>query len=280
MGLRFYFSGRIHYLLQLRMFKISACGWSLTGEPMEVLRQVRGAGFDEIDLWPSGWRGIAGPEQISGAGLSLACAGASAPLLPPGLGLNTLAGPDAGRVLPYYSGVIERAGALGARAVYMVTPDIRLPDDSFYSRAMARLADSAAAAGVRLCIEPHPGRALATSAETLEFVRRVDHENLYVLIDLGHTLITGEDPAAAVRSAGERLGYVHVDDNDGRDDLHLPLFSGVLTPTVAEGFLDALAEVNHGGGIGIELKSTNPAPLSSLVAAREFIRGWEIRRGA
>ncbi len=193
--------------------------------------------------------------------------------------MDALAGPDAGRVLPYFSGAIERAGALGARAVYMVTPDIRLPDDSFYRRAMARLADSAAVAGVRLCIEPHPGRALATCAEALDFVRRVDHENLYVLIDLGHTLITGEDPAAAVRSADGRLGYVHVDDNDGRADLHLPLFSGVLTPGVAESFLGALAELNHDGGLGIELKSTNPAPLSGLVAAREFIRGWEIRRG-
>ncbi|MCH8103029.1 MAG: sugar phosphate isomerase/epimerase [Chloroflexi bacterium] len=261
------------------MFKISACGWSLTGEPMEVLRRVRGAGFDAIDLWPTGWRGIAGPEQISDAGLSLACAGVSTVLSPPGTGLNALAGADAGRVLPYFSGAIERAGALGARAVYMVTPDIRLPDDLFYGRAMARLADSAAAAGVRLCVEPHPGRALATSAEALDFVRRVDHENLYVLIDLGHTLITGEDPAAAVRSAGGRLGYVHVDDNDGRDDLHLPLFSGVLTRGVAEGFLDALADANYDGGVGIELKSTNPAPLSALVAAREFTRGWEIRRG-
>ncbi len=261
------------------MFKISACGWSLTGEPMDVLRRVRGAGFDAIDLWPAGWRGITDPEQISDAGLSLVCAGVSTVLTVPGTGLNALAGPDAGRVLPYFSGAIERAGALGAQAVYMSTPDIRLQDDSFYGRAMARLADSAAVAGVRLCIKPYPGHALSTSADALDFVRRVDHENLYVLIDLGHTLITGEDPAAAVRSAGGRLGYVHVDDNDGRDDLHLPLFSGVLTPGVAEGFLDALAQEGYAGGVGIDLKTGNPAPLSALVAAREFMRGWEIRGG-
>ena len=261
------------------MFKISACGWSLTGRPADVLQRVRGAGFDEIDLWPSGWSGIAGPEQISSAGLALACAGVSTVFTPPETGVNALAGPEAGRVLPYFSGAIERAGALGARTVYMVTPDIRLTDDAYYGRAMARLADSAAAAGVRLCIEPHPGRALSTSAETLEFVRRVDHENLYVLIDLGHTLISGEDPADAVRSAGGRLGYVHVDDNDGREDLHQSLFTGVLTPAVAEAFLEALAESNYGGGMGIELKPTGGASLSGLVAAREFIRGWEIRHG-
>ena len=57
--------------------------------------------------------------------------------------MNALAGPEAGRVLPYFSGAIERAGALGARAVYMVSPDIRLTDDADYGRAMARLADAA-----------------------------------------------------------------------------------------------------------------------------------------
>lgn len=261
------------------MFKISACGWSLTGMPQDVLLRVRGAGFDAIDLWPSGWHGVSSQEKLSSFGLALACAGVSSLAVPAGRGLNTLAESDAGRVLPYFSGAIERAGALGAHAVYMVTPDVRLSDDSIYIRSMTRLADVAAGAGVRLCIEPHPGRALATSAEALEFVRRLDHENFYVLIDLGHTLITGEDPAAAVRSAGDRLGYVHIDDNDGRDDLHLPLFGGVLTPGIAERFLDALAEEGYAGGIGIEIKPTTPAPLSGLVAAREYIRGWERRRG-
>ena len=190
-----------------------------------------------------------------------------------------MGGPDAGRVLPYFSGAIEHAGELGASAVYMVTPEMTVSDDSYYARAMKRLADVAVEAGVRLCIEPHPGRALSTSSEALEFVRRVDHENMYVLIDLGHVLITGEDPARAVGSAGDRLGYVHVDDNDGSNDLHLPLFSGVLTPGIAEGFLDALAEGGYDGGVGIELKQTNPAPLSALVAAREFIVSWSNRRG-
>ncbi len=261
------------------MFNISACGWSLTGEPLEVLERLRRSGFDSVDLWPSGWRGISGQGQMLETGILLACAGVSGTVTPPGTDLTTLAGPDAGRALPYFSGAIDRAGGLGANAAYMVSPDVPLSDDSHYRRAMARLADRAATASVRLCIEPHPGRALSTSAEALDFIHRVGHENLYVLIDLGHTLISGEDPAAAVKNAGDRLGYVHVDDNDGQSDLHLPLFSGVLTPKMAGSFLGALAEAGYKGGIGLEMKSTNPAPLSALVAAREFIRGWEARQG-
>ncbi len=127
------------------MFNISACGWSLKsdpGNPTDVLRRVSGAGFDAIDLRPSGWRGIAGRRQISDAGLSLACAGVSNLTFPPDLSLAALGGPDAGRVLPYFSGAIERAGELGASAVYMVTPNMRISDDSHYARAMKRLADA------------------------------------------------------------------------------------------------------------------------------------------
>jgi sugar phosphate isomerase/epimerase len=50
-----------------------------------------------------------------------------------------------------------------------------------------------------------------------------------MLLDVGHCLISGEDAAAVIQRAGERLGYVHLDDNDGVGDLHWPLFHGRLT---------------------------------------------------
>ena len=55
------------------------------------------------------------------------------------------------------------------------------------------------------------------------------------------------EAAGAVRSAGRRLGYVHLDDNDGRQDLHLGLTEGVLTKPSLKRTLDALREVEYQG---------------------------------
>ena len=35
--------------------------------------------------------------------------------------------------------------------------------------------------------------------------------------------------AAAIAAAGAQLGYVHLDDNDGRNDSHLALLDGVMS---------------------------------------------------
>lgn len=256
------------------MLAVSACAWSLADDIPESLARLKLAGFDRVDLRPDCWAGVRDRSHLESLGLSVACVGITPITLPPDLSLDALATPEAGRVLPYLFGALERGAALGAQRAYMVTPLERRPDTSDYMRSMERLADAARRLGLKLCLEPHPDRALASCAEALEFVRRVGHESLYVLLDLGHNLITEEDPAQAVRDAGDRLGYVHIDDNDGVRDIHLGLFDGVLKPQTLTALLDALAETGYDGPVAIELKPTLRAPLSSLVAARDFIVRW------
>ena len=75
-------------------------------------------------------------------------------------------------------------------------------------------------------VEHFPGKALPTAAGTLEYLSRLNHPNLYLLLDTGHLQMSKEDPAAVIAAAGDRLGYVHLDDNDGEADLHWPLLDG------------------------------------------------------
>jgi sugar phosphate isomerase/epimerase len=96
---------------------------------------------------------------------------------------------------------------------------LRLSVGGFTIEAVALLADHAQARMVRLCDEHLPGRALADAAATLAWLRRAGHANLFLLLDVGHCLLTRED-AAVVRDPGALLDYVHLDDNDGTGDLH------------------------------------------------------------
>ncbi len=63
---------------------------------------------------------------------------------------------------------------------------------------MTGLADVAAGYGIKLCIEHFPGKALATVRDTLDYIAKLGHDNLYLLFDIGHAQISKEDPAEAV----------------------------------------------------------------------------------
>ena len=260
------------------MLAISACSWALPEKPRAALQRVRSAGFEWVDVRPDSWAGLRVAEDVTIHGLRVACAGLGPMVMAPGVSLDLLPTPDAGRVFPYLAGALERCARLGADRAYVTTPTGRADDATGYARAMARLAEFAGGLGVKLCIEPSPGRALGTAAEALRFVETVGNDNLYTLIDLGHCLLTGEDPARAVRDAGERLGYVHIDDNDGRADCHWPLFQGVLTPSVLESTLDALLSTGYSGPVAIELAKGLARPLEGLVEARDIIVAWESNR--
>ena len=141
-----------------------------------------------------------------------------------------------------------------------------------YSWSLALAADRASAMGLKLCIEHFPGRALPTVAATLDFLKGIGHPNLYLLFDIGHAQMSGEDAGEAIRSAGPRLGYVHLDDNDGVGDLHLSLTDGVLTEAGLQTAFEALGEAGYDRSVSLELSPKLPDPMEALKRSREIVR--------
>ncbi len=166
---------------------------------------------------------------------------------------------------------IADAARLGATHAYVVSGMDGSADGlARFAEACGLLADYAAGRMVRLCVEPIPGRALPSAAAVLEWLRRTAHPNLALLLDVGHCLLSGEDPAAVARAAGDRLGYVHLDDNDGAGDLHWPLLTGRLTPTHLSDLAAALRELRFSGGLSLELKAAVAERASALRAGMEI----------
>jgi sugar phosphate isomerase/epimerase len=94
---------------------------------------------------------------------------------------------------------------------------------------------------------------------------------LRLLLDLGHCLISEEDPVQAVVAAGELLGYVHLDDNDSVSDLHWPLLTGRLTPEMLEALLTVLEIGDFDGGIALELNPQNADPVQALARGKALV---------
>src|SRR5262249_43234560 len=141
---------------------------------------------------------------------------------------------------------IADAARLGATRAYVVPGlDASPAGLTRFTEACTLLADHAGQRMVKLCVEHIPGRALPTVASALEWLDRVRHHNLHLLLDTGHCSISSEDPGDSIRQAGPLLGQVHFDDNDGKGDLHWNLLTGVLSETALRKCLASLRQVGY-----------------------------------
>ena len=163
---------------------------------------------------------------------------------------------------------IRDMGALGTSAVYMVPPKPPIKMEAF-ADFMKFLAGACQEEAIRFCIEPMPGTVLSNDRDNLRFVREASHPNLFVLIDNGHSLLAGEDPVESISAAGNNLGYIQVDDTNGKTHSHLPLYDGVLTRQQLALFMSKLVEVGYEGSVGIEIPG-----LENMTTARKELLNW------
>ena len=66
---------------------------------------------------------------------------------------------------------------------------------------------------------------------------------------------------------GHRLQCTHINDNLGKDDLHLPPFSGTVK---WETVMKALREINYTGALNLEIGLNNAAPDSLKDAGAKY----------
>ena len=112
-------------------------------------------------------------------------------------------------------------------------------------------AEHAAAAGVRLAIEPlnrFETYVFNTAADVIRLVRAVGSDALTVQLDTFHCHIEEKDTAAAIRSTGEHLGHFHACENDrGTPGTGQVRWTEVFA---------ALKDIHYGGWITIESFAT------------------------
>ena len=107
-----------------------------------------------------------------------------------------------------------------------------------YYEALAKVG---AGLGVTVCLEnmPFEDFPLSSTDKILSLLRDINHTNLKFCFDTGHANILGESLGESVRKAGELLKIIHVHDNDGIHDAHLPPYEGNIDwADFAEGLYD------------------------------------------
>ncbi|SDE78327.1 sugar phosphate isomerase/epimerase family protein [Limimaricola pyoseonensis] len=147
--------------------------------------------------------------------------------------------------------------------------------------------DSARALGLTLSVHPH----LATAIERPREVRRLlDETGLSLCLDTGHHAAWGDDPAAFLEEAGDRLAYLHLKNVDpglaadlqaGRIDPRGAMDRGIFCP-LAEGAVDIpgllqrLAGTGFAGPVVVEQDWTETATEPPAALARrnlDYLKG-------
>jgi sugar phosphate isomerase/epimerase len=252
-------------------WSLAAFATSLSDDFAAILHQIAALGFMHVDLTAQVERPVEELAELADSGLVVSCL-ALGRRLPRGHSLDAAEVNVRRATLKLLQRQVADAARLGATTAYLVPGfDRSATALACFAEGCALLADYAAARRVRLCIEHVPGHALPTAAAALDWLHHVGHPQLGLLLDVGHCLISGEDAAAVVRQAGGRLGYVHLDDNDGVGDLHWPLLTGRLTQQQLTNVMAALREIGYHGALALELNPTTADPVAALRDSKQIV---------
>jgi len=249
--------------------QLSCCAWALSDPEEESLATLADIGFSSIDVQARTFQSPDARSKIQDLDLTVSCLALSFNM-DDGATLDS-ADPTARQIaLDHCRAALDHAADLGVETTYVVPgedPDA-LP---YFGEILPQIADLAAGHDIRVGVEHFPGKALPTAARTLEYLAGLGHPNLYLLLDTGHLQMSNEDPATIIATAGDRLGYVHLDDNDGAGDLHWSLLDGVLTDEALGAIFAALGPSPYADPVSLELNPNLPDPATALNASRNIV---------
>ena len=119
---------------------------------------------------------------------------------------------------------------------------------------LARIADAAAEAQVRIALAPEPGHIVGTLDDfTLvrDATKQMTEAPLLLSLDAGLTTVTGErTPTQAIKEFGTVLGAVSLSDRLGQENTHRPLGEGDMNlPAI----LGALDDADYEGLVTVKL---------------------------
>lgn len=258
----------------MKSFRLSAMLSSLPLEFAPAAAKVTDLGFEYVDVTAMIDRPDEHREALAQAGVGVSCA-ALARGLPDRHSLDAVALEVRRTTLDLVKRQIADAALLGATHAYLVPPLDSSPEALLrFAESCSVLGEYAMARQVRLCVEPVPKRALATATAALDWLAAPLLAEVHLLLDLGHCLISKENPAEIVHRAGPRLGYVHLDDNDGINDVHWALFTGCLTPAILASFLGSLKEIRYEGTLAFEFNAGLPDPVAALRGGKDAVEQW------
>lgn len=131
-----------------------------------------------------------------------------------------------------------------------------IQQESNVLRSLKDLADYAPdiLLGVENLIFPH--ELYRSPKEIQELLEKVNRSNVGFTFDVGHAQISGHNPTDFINVLGDQLYHVHLHDNNGVIDEHLPLGQGIIDYV---GIIQSLKQNDYLGVVNLEFSPISPA---------------------
>lgn len=111
----------------------------------------------------------------------------------------------------------------------------------------------------------YSGQSIYTFDEYIEALDGVD-ESVAYLIDIGHANINGWDIARLIRVLAPRICGLHIHDNNGKEDQHLPIYGGTVKWDEVFEAMKLIPKESE-----FILEYTPGTPLESLVEGKKIL---------
>lgn len=191
------------------------------------------------------------------------------PVSSPLAGIRKAALPELRRCLD----VAQAIGASVMNAHYRPIPNTFSAADAinWHVETLAPLCDEAADAGITIVLEHVPEGGPQQLENIVEIMNRV--EQLRFHLDSGHAKLEGRHDRFGdyIERLGEKLLHVHLSDNDGTADQHLPLNAVVRNPTDWPAHIRLLKQSGYDGTVTLEIFSPS---REYLLLSRDLVQRW------
>ncbi len=97
-----------------------------------------------------------------------------------------------------------------------------------FTESIRPILDRADALDVNIGIECEPGLFLEYATELRQWIDQLNHPRLGANLDIAHSQVLGEDLAEAIKTLGDRIWNMHVEDIPGRKHYHMIPGEGTL----------------------------------------------------
>jgi len=180
-------------------------------------------------------------------------------------------------VVAHYLQGIRLAAAIGANTMVVHSgwksdPKLSARDALKYSiDTIAKCAPEAERLGITLGVE-NVGYGAVNMFSSIEdwvgLAEAVASPAVGLTLDVGHAVLEGFEPAAAVFAAGPRLKHVHLHSNMGKADDHLRLDRGSIDfgPVI-----QAMRQIGFAGHASIEIYAPDGEKEAALQASRKIL---------
>lgn len=138
-----------------------------------------------------------------------------------------------------------------------------------FADSIRPILDRADALGVNIGIECEPGLYLEYISELREWIDRLGHPRFGANLDIGHSVVIGEEIPVVVELLRGRIWNLHVEDLPGRKHYHM--IPGEGTGVNWAALRDALRDVRYDRFLTVELYTHTERPQEAAEKSFQFL---------